>query len=192
MYTLGIPNSQKKRTLGFLKQNWISFDERSSVGGFFDVVFPDMNEKSFRDISLKLKQQGVTLIGADTQLTEKKIMKLVDLMNEQELGKKVFPLGKDDETSTGFKSNDAEEILVDLKIMLKDWETKTYASPEERYKEYYLDVEDLVNDYEMGMTKDYEDKRDDETERAISVDAPDRYNESLRKTIRKEIKRIFQ
>jgi hypothetical protein len=192
MYTLAIPNSLKKRTLGFLKQNWINFDEHSSVGGFFDISFPDLDEGGFRDISLKLKQQGVTLIGADTQLTEKKIMKLADLINEQDLGKKVYPLGNDDGPSQGFKSNDAEEILVDLKNMLKSWETKTYDSPEERYKEYYLDIEDLVKDYEMGMTHDYEDKEDDEAERAFSVDAPDRYNESVRKTIRKEIKRIFQ
>ena len=33
---------------------------------------------------------------------------------------------------------------------------------------------------------------DDESERAISVDAPDRFEEQVRKKIRKEINRIFQ
>ena len=192
MFILAIPNSQKKRTLGFLKKKWVNFEEQPSVGGFFDVSFPDIDEEGFRKIAIELKGQGVTLIGADTQLTENKIMKLADLINEQDLDKKVYPLGNDDGSSQGFKSDDALEILHDLKVLLKEWETKTYDSPEERYKEYYLDIEDLVKDYEMGMTHDYEDRKDDETERALSVDAPDMYNESIRKTIRKEIKRIFQ
>ena len=38
----------------------------------------DYNE--FRDIAFKLKQQGVTVIGADSQLNEKETMKLVNLV----------------------------------------------------------------------------------------------------------------
>jgi hypothetical protein len=82
MYTLGIPDRQKRRTLGYLKQNWIDFEEHPAMEGFFDVSFPDMDEEAFRDITIKLKQQGVTLIGADEVLTENKIMKLTDLIKE--------------------------------------------------------------------------------------------------------------
>jgi len=196
MYTLGIPNRQKRRALGYLKQNWIDFEESPSMEGFFDLSFPGMNEEGFRDISNKLKGQGVTLIGADSQLTEKKIMKLTDLMNEQALGYdmgiKNYPLGGDEEISQGFTSDTADDLMMDLKNILVTWETKKYDSAEERYKEYYLDIEQLVKDYEMGMTKDYEDRKDDETERALSVDAPDRFEEQIRRNIRKQIKRLFQ
>jgi hypothetical protein len=194
MYTLAIPDRQKKRTLGYLKQNWINFEEHPSMEGFFDLFFPGMDEEAFRDISNKLKGQGVTLIGADSQLTEKNIMKLTDLMNEQALGYDVknYPLGDEDGPSQGFETNSVGDILYDLKKLLEEWETKKYDSAEERYQEYFLDIEELVKDYEMGMTHDYEDKMDDETERALSVDAPDRFEEQIRRKIRREIKRIFQ
>jgi len=194
MYTLGIPNRQKRRALGYLKQNFIDFKENPGMEGFFDLSFPELDEDGFKNIVNKLKNQGVSLIGADSQLTENKIMKLTDLMNEQALGYDVknYPLGGKEGSSQGFESNALDDILHDLKNILKTWETKRYDSAEERYKEYFLDIEELVKDYEMGMTRDYEDKMDDESERAISVDAPDRFEEQVRKKIRKEIKRIFQ
>ena len=82
MYTLGIPDRQKRRTLGYLKQQFVDFKENPSMEGFFDVSFPGMDEDAFRNIVMKLKQQGVTVIGADEELTERKIMKLTDLLKE--------------------------------------------------------------------------------------------------------------
>jgi len=197
MYTLGVPNRQKRRALGYLKQNWINFEENPSMNGFFDLTFQELDEEGFKSIIGKLKLQGVTLIGADSQLTERKMKKLVDLMNEvdgyAEMNIKNYPLGTDDDgPSQGFNSDAAGDILHDLKRILEEWETKTYDSAEERYKEYFLDIQELVKDYEMGMSSDYEDKMDDDSERAISVDAPDRFEEQVRKKIRKEINRIFQ
>ena len=87
MYTLGIPNRQRKRTLGYLKQNWINFEVNPSLDGFFDLIFPELDEEGFRDITNKLKQQGVTYFGADSQLTERKIMKLTKILGEQDLKK---------------------------------------------------------------------------------------------------------
>ena len=114
-------------------------------------------------------------------------------MNEvdgySEANMKNYPLGSDDGPSQGFESDAVGDIMHDLKRMLETWETKKYESAEERYKEYYLDVEELINDYEMGMSSDYEDKMDDDSERAISVDAPDKLEEQIRKKIRKEIQR---
>ena len=196
MYTLGIPNRQKRRTLGYLKQNWINFEESPSMEGFFDLIFPDLDEEGFRNISNKLKGQGVTLIGADSQLTERKMKKLIDLMNEvdgyAEQNIKNYPLGNDDDgPSQGFNSDVAADILHDLKITLEEWEMKTYKDPTDRYTQYFLDIEEIVKDYEMGMSRDYEDKMDDEAERAISVDAPDRFEEKIRKKIRTEIAKIF-
>ena len=80
MYTLGIPDRQKRRTLGYLKQQQINFEENPSMEGFFDIGFPGMDEDEFRNITMRLKQQGVTVIGADSQLTENNIMKLVNLV----------------------------------------------------------------------------------------------------------------
>ena len=82
MYTLGVPNRQKRRALGYLKQNWINFEENPSMNGFFDLSFPELDEDGFRSIINRLKHQGVTLIGADSQLTERKIMKLTDLLEQ--------------------------------------------------------------------------------------------------------------
>ena len=193
MYTLGIPNRQKKRALGYLKQNWINFEESPSMEGFVDLKFPELDEEGFRNIAMKLKYQGVTLMGVDSQLTERKMKKLIDLMNEvdgySEANMKNYPLGSDDGPSQGFESDAVGDIMHDLKRMLETWETKKYESAEERHKEYYLDVEELINDYEMGMSSDYEDKMDDDSERAISVDAPDKLEEQIRKKIRKEIQR---
>jgi len=92
MFTLGIPLKQKRRTLGYLSNEYfpggmkklgqqvpyeiISTDRE---GGFFVISFPNMDEYEFRNITFQLKQQGVTVIGADSQLTEK-TMKLVNLV----------------------------------------------------------------------------------------------------------------
>ena len=137
-YILAIPNGQKKRTLGYLKQNWIEYKAYPSMDGFFEVRFIGLDDDGFRSIANKLKQQGVTIIGADSQLTERKIMKLADLINEQQF-------------------HDENDIIEDLKKILKTWETKDYASPEERFQEYYLDIEELVEDYEEEAVMDRPD-----------------------------------
>ena len=91
MFTLGIPIKQKRRTLGYLSNEYfpggmkklgqqIPYEILSSDDGFFQLGFPGMDEDEFKDITFKLKQQGVTVIGADSQLTENNIMKLVNLV----------------------------------------------------------------------------------------------------------------
>jgi len=90
MFTLGIPDKQKRRTLGFLSNEYfpgglkklgaqIPYEIKPSEGGFFEISFPNFDEEEFRNITFQLKQQGVTVIGADSQLTERK-MKLSDLL----------------------------------------------------------------------------------------------------------------
>ena len=44
----------------------------------------------------------------------------------------------------------------------------------------------------MGMSSDYEDKMDDDSERAISVDTPDKLEEQIIKQIRKKIRKEIQ
>ena len=90
MFTLGIPLKQKRRTLGYLSNEYfpggmkklgqqVPYEIISSDEGFFELGFPNMDEDEFRNITFQLKQQGVTVIGADSQLTEK-TMKLVNLV----------------------------------------------------------------------------------------------------------------
>ena len=164
MYTLGIPDRQKRRTLGYLKQQYIEFEENPSMEGFIDVSFPGMDEDAFRNIVLKLKQQGVTTIGADEVLTESKIMKLTDLITE--------------EFSKNLDENEGDDIIQSLKRILVRWETKRYADDKSRWEEYFMDIEELVQDYE-------EDK---------SIDTPSSSSlanlqeQKLRKLIRKTIR----
>jgi len=140
MYTLGIPDRQKRRTLGYLKQQFVDFEENPSMEGFFDVSFPGMDEEAFRNIVMKLKQQGVTVIGADEELTERKIMKLTDLIKE--------------EFSKNLNESDADSLIMALKNTLQVWQSKQYADDKSRWEEYYMDIVELVEDYEEERAMD--------------------------------------
>ena len=140
MYTLGIPDRLKRRTLGYLKQQFVDFEENPSMEGFFDLSFPGMDEDAFRNIVMKLKQQGVTTIGADEELTERKIMKLTDLIKE--------------EFSKNLDESDGDTLIQALKNILITWETKRYADDKSRWEEYFMDIQELVNDFEEDRSID--------------------------------------
>jgi hypothetical protein len=59
---------------------YIDYEISDSDDGFFQLSFPSMGEDEFRDIVMKLKREGISTIGADSQLTENNIMKLVNLI----------------------------------------------------------------------------------------------------------------
>ena len=167
MYTLGIPDRQKRRTLGYLKQQFIEFEERPSMEGFIDISFPGMDEDEFRNIVMKLKQQGVTTIGADEELTEKKIMKLTDLLKEApNLGESVY-----------------DPILNALKRTLQSWSSKQYIDDKNKWEEFTLDIEELIQDFE-----------EEKPQPAVAVDSyrksnmPSLEEQKLRKLIRKTIR----
>ena len=163
MYTLGIPDRQKRRTLGYLKQQFIEFEENPSMEGFFDVSFPDMDEDAFRNIVMKLKQQGVTTIGADEELTERKIMKLTDLITETP-------------TLEEMANN---PLLNALKNTLQSWSIKQYPDDRTKVEEFTLDITELIEDFEEEISM-----------RGIAVDAPDRLQEQkLRELIRRTIRK---
>jgi len=140
MYTLDIPDRLKRRTLGYLKQQFIEFEENPAMEGFFDISFPGMDEDAFRNIVMKLKQQGVTTIGADEELTERKIMKLTDLITE--------------DFSKNLNESDGDTLIQALKNILVTWETKQYADDKSRWEEYYIDIEELVEDFEEERAMD--------------------------------------
>jgi len=95
MYALGIPKRQYRRTtqvLGPYMSTPTNYDAVKQDDGFYLFTFPDAGEIEFRDLVDLLKRNGITTIGADSQLTEKRIMKLADLIKplheEEEKGKK--------------------------------------------------------------------------------------------------------
>ena len=84
MYTLGIPKRDYRRAtqvLSYESQPSIAYHENLQDDGFYMFTFPEVgSEDDFRDIVIKLKGEGIRVIGADAQLTERQIMKLVDLV----------------------------------------------------------------------------------------------------------------
>ena len=88
MYTLGIPKRDYRRTtqvLSYESQPSIAYHENLQDDGFYMFTFPEVgSEDDFRDIVIKLKGEGIRVIGADAQLTERQIMKLADLIEIQE------------------------------------------------------------------------------------------------------------
>ena len=88
MFALGIPNTQYRRctqVLGPERNEPIDYDVEKQNDGFYLFMFPNIDEFEFRDIVTLLKNNGITTIGADEQLTERKIMKLTDLIKEHNL-----------------------------------------------------------------------------------------------------------
>jgi hypothetical protein len=140
MFTLGIPNRQKRRAIGYLTRQWLDFEEHPSEEGFIEVRFPEMDEDSFRDISNKLKQQGVTIIGVDTQLTERNIMKLTDLLTEENIA--------------GMEPT-SENIFSTLKGMIRKWSTAQYADDKQRGDDFFLDIKELIEDFEENEVMNY-------------------------------------
>ena len=159
MYTLGIPDRQKRRTLGYLKQQFIDFKENPSMEGFFDISFPGMDEDAFRNIVTKLKQQGVTVIGADEELTERKIMKLTDLLKE----------------APTLEEMENNPLLNALKRTVQSWSTKRYNTDREKWEEFALDIEELIQDYDEQQ----------EYDRGFYTEGK---NDKIRKLIRKTIR----
>mgnify|MGYP001300412588 CR=1 FL=1 len=173
MYTVGIPDSQYRRAnqvLGPDMANPIEYEAEDQGDGFYVFSF-DVDMDGFQDIVILLKNNGITTIGADTELqnaydmSERKITKLADLLREQ-------PEYNQQEPPNRMES--ADDIITLLEKILETWETKEYESDEKRWNEYYLDIEEIVEDYNENK----------------SIDAPDTdINESkVRNLIRKLIK----
>ena len=84
MYTLGIPKRDYRRTtqvLSYESEPSIPYHETLQHDGFYMFTFPECgSEDDFRDVVIKLKGEGIRVIGADAQLTERQIMKLIDLV----------------------------------------------------------------------------------------------------------------
>ena len=165
MYTLGVPNTQYRRctqVLGPESADPINYDAVKQDDGFYLFSFPEVDEYGFRAIVMLLKKNGVTTIGADDVLTEKKIMKLTNLLKEQ-------------------PSPDENNIIDILKQTLERWEESTYRGGIEgceKSDHYFEDIKDIIEDYEEEIYMDT----------PAPSDLSNLQEQRLRKLIRKTIR----
>jgi biotin-(acetyl-CoA carboxylase) ligase len=111
------------------------------------------------------------MIGVDTQLTERKIMKLADLIKE----------------APNLDEEKKSKWLQALKNILQVWQTKQYADDKSKWEEYYLDIEDLVKSWEEETENDNDPYSHDQQSPGIKTQI--NVNESkLRSLIRKTIR----
>ena len=131
MYTLGIPKRDYRRAtqvLGYESQardgKSISFEVTLQDDGFYIFSFPEIkDEDDFRFIVYKLKTEGIRVIGADSQLTEKQIMKLVNLLKEE---------------------SPAENNFIDDVKMALEKNRELFNNP------MFKTISDIIKNYEMG------------------------------------------
>ena len=136
MYALGIPKIQYRRTTQVLRNelaNPINYDSFKQEDGFYLFSFPEADEDDFRDIVRILKVNGITTIGADSQLTERNIMKLTDLLEEQ-------------------PSPDENNLIDILKNRLEKMEDPQYRGGSlqkcELSDHYLEELREIIEDYE--------------------------------------------
>ena len=150
MFTLGIPKSQYRRTtqvLGHESSKPIPYDAMKQEDGFYMFSFPEADEFDFKNIVRLLKLNGVTTIGADAQLTEREIMKLVDLVPLKEGSMQARELAD---------YNSLEELQAMYDQLMRDMEQE--AEPEggpiaDQYADQMHDIEQAMQ-IKRGKTKD--------------------------------------
>ncbi len=149
MYILGIPERQYRRTtqvLGPESAEPIEYNSEKQDDGFYLFQFPNCDEYRFREIVNLLKNNGVTTIGADTQLTENKIMKLSNLIKK--------PLNEQG-------SPDENDLIDILKDTLKRMESKDYRGGGfeacDLSNHYLEEIREVIEDYTENMYMDMPD-----------------------------------
>jgi len=164
MYTLGIPKTQYRRTtqvLGHERSEPIDYNARKQDDGFYIFSFPYVDEYDFKDIVNLLKQNGIVTIGADEQLTEKKIMKLTNLINLESLQEIDF--------------NDP--ALVKARAA-RDQMDKIKSNPRIGFDQA-LDLRDEKKDLELRISNLYREMESDPDVEAEGGPVADQYGDEL-------------
>ena len=181
MFTLGIPNRQYRRAtqiLGPESADPISYDTTKQDDGFYMFSFPEIDEYEFKDIVLLLKRNGITTIGADETLTERKIMKLTDLLKEQ-------------------PSPDENNLIDQLEQALDRWKEDKIAPYDrldrcERSDQYFLDIEEIVENYKNPVLSPDEEENKSQDDIAIGVDDARDFSPMQEQKLKKLIKKIIR
>ena len=130
MFTLGIPLRQYRRTTQVLSNEsdkTIEYSAAKQDDGFYVFSFPNVDYHAFKDIVLLLKRNGITTIGADEQLSERNIMKLVNLLKEE---------------------SPAENNFIDDIKMALEKNRELFNNP------MFRTISDVIKNYEMGGDED--------------------------------------
>ena len=130
MFTLGIPKRDYRRAtqvLDYESHPSIPFDTKLQDDGFYLFSFPEADEDAFKKISIKLKGEGIRVVGADTALTEKQIMKLADLVE--------------------IESPDENDFISDISMVLEKHRLM-FNNP------IFRAISDIVKEYETGGDKE--------------------------------------
>ena len=175
MYYLAVPEGvHDNRVLDYLKnqkelRDHIDFKRDSDDFGWVNYTFPGMDEEGFRYIVEQLRNNGVTMDHVDTQLTEKKIMKLANLLNEL--------------APTTEEINKPKWLEV-LKKYLKEWKDTEYNDDKTRGEMYYEDIKTLVEEWEKALEEDVQKGAYNKTNGMVSESKEDKVRKLIRKTIR--------
>ena len=159
------------------------YERQVDDDGFVQYKFPGMSEEKFRSISEFLNgTDGVTLIGVDSKLTEKKIMKLTDLItewnessNRGEERPQLFPPGE----------NGFIDLISALEKTLESWKSRYvggfYTDEKNRADDYQIDLQELLEMYKDKAPKTKSSEMGD-------YDSKNLNEQKLRKLIRKTIR----
>ena len=183
MYTLATPEGvHANRCRVFLKNELqlqdrgIDYREETNDDGFVTFIFIDIDEDEFRNIVEKLKAQGVSMIGVDSQLTERKIMKLANLLKENYS----YP--------TSYSENNGWVPIEKLEDMIQEWSNKNqsgaYRDNQDRADQYFMDLEGLVS-----FWKDYHHDTQDSDKVPATNPSQTLAEQKIRQIIRKVIRK---
>ena len=141
MFTLGIPNRQYRRTtrvLGHEGSFPIEYEFKKQEDGFYVFNF-DVDYDEFLDIVLLLKRNGITTIGADDQLTERNIMKLTDLLEQNKRPNRMESAEDVIERVDEIITDNPDTALDLLENMIEDfYETRSIDYPDTSLQEKKL------------------------------------------------------
>ena len=187
MYTLGIPKRDYRRAtqvLGYESQPQIPFEATLQDDGFYIFSFPEVeDEYDFRKVVNKLKGEGVRVIGADAQLTERNIMKLANLITE----------------APTLAEIEEPKWLNKLKRTYETWQVTQYKDDRNKWEMFNEDIKELIEQWEDEL--DIEKKEREKTQDIpgfggtlgaldnIGLDRRSLAEQKLRKLIRKTIKK---
>ena len=175
MFRLAVPKGvHDNRVNSYLKNKeelmeTEDFQREADSEGLVHYVFPDMEEDNFRYIVIQLKNQGVTMIGVDSQLTEKKIMKLTNLLNE---------------LAPTTEEVNRPKYLEIMKKNLQTWKKTQYADDKTRAEMFYEDMKALVEEWEGELDTNKGQGAYDKTNKMVSENK-NKLRNLIRKTIRK-------
>tara|TARA_Y100000361_G_scaffold144193_1_gene152026 strand:+ start:109 stop:606 length:498 start_codon:yes stop_codon:yes gene_type:complete len=137
-FKIGIPKRYYRRTTQVLsseRSTPIYYDAEKQDDGFYLFSFPHVDEYDFKDIIKLLNNNGVLTVGDDKILSEKKIMKLTDLLKEE-------------------PSPDENDLLDMVKNILEKSKKTRYRDDKEALENLQLDLEELIEDYEEEEVMD--------------------------------------